>query len=382
MLSRLALARIPEGDDEFRANVRNFIRAHCSKVPPELRIRSWMGFDAEFSRKLAGRGWIGLTLPIRYGGAGRSAFARFVLAEELLNFGAPVAAHWIADRQSGPLILRFGTEMQRAFYLPKICRGEAFFCIGMSEPDVGSDLASVRARAARVSDGWSLSGTKLWSTHANRCHYMIALMRTSGTPEDRQKGLSQFVIDLRTPGVHVRAIRDLTGDEHFAEVTFDGAVIPEDALIGTEGGGWSQVNAELAFERSGPERFLSNAVLLDEWIKWLRNRDLAPSSVSALGRLAARLSVIRALSVSLTAQLVRGESPTLEAALVKDIGTTFEQEVPDVVANLLGSEPGTYVEASLAETLAFASMIAPSYSLRGGTREILRGMIARALGLR
>jgi alkylation response protein AidB-like acyl-CoA dehydrogenase len=383
VLAPLPLTRIPAEDEALREPVRAFLREALVGMPPERRARSWMGFDAGFSRKMAAQGWVGLTLPKQYGGAGRSPFARFVLVEEVLAAGAPVAAHWIADRQSAPLILRYGSEAQREFFLPRICRAEAFFCIGMSEPNAGSDLASVQTRATRGEGGWRLRGTKLWTTHAHQSHYVIALVRSSGTAEDRQKGLSQFVIDLSAPGVRVNPIRDLTGDAHFSEIVFEDVHLGDDALIGKEGAGWEQVNAELAFERSGPERLLSSIVLVDEWLAWLRARGDAPAeSVGALGRIAAQLTVLRHLSIAVTSRLVAGESPVTEAALVKDLGTTLEQQIPDTVARLLGAEPDVTPPASLLRTLAFVARIAPSYSLRGGTREILRGMITRGLGLR
>ena len=384
MLAPLPLTRIPDEDEALREPVREFLREALAGMSPEQRARSWMGFDAYFSHKMAQKGWVGLTLPKKYGGAGRSPFARFVLVEEMLAAGAPVAAHWIADRQSAPLILRYGSEAQRELYLPRICRAEAFFCIGMSEPNAGSDLASVQARATKVDGGWRLRGTKLWTTHAHRSHYVIALVRSSGTAEDRQKGLSQFVIDLKAPGVKVNPIRDLTGDAHFSEIVFDDVLLGEDALIGKEGAGWEQVNAELAFERSGPERLLSSIVLVDERLAWLRERgaDVPAESVAALGRIAAQLTVLRRLSIAVTSKLVAGESPVTEAALVKDLGTTLEQQIPDTVAKLLGAEPDVVPPPALLRTLAFVARIAPSYSLRGGTREILRGMITRGLGLR
>jgi alkylation response protein AidB-like acyl-CoA dehydrogenase len=384
LLASLPLTRIPDEDEALREPVRAFLHEALAGMPPEKRARSWAGFDAEFSRKMAAKGWVGLTLPKQYGGAERSPFARFVLVEEMLAVGAPVAAHWIADRQSAPLILRYGSEAQRQFFLPRICRAEAFFCIGMSEPNAGSDLASVQTRATKVDAGWRLRGTKLWTTHAHRSHYVIALARSSGAPEDRQKGLSQFVIDLKAPGVKVSPIRDLAGDEHFSEIVFDDVHLAEDALIGKEGAGWEQVNAELAFERSGPERLLSSIVLVDEWLAWLRARggDAPAESVAALGRIAAQLTILRRLSIALTAKLAAGESPVTEAALVKDLGTTLEQQIPDTVARLMGAQPDVTPPASLLRTLAFVARIAPSYSLRGGTREILRGMITRGLGLR
>ncbi|MFD2577645.1 acyl-CoA dehydrogenase family protein [Novosphingobium colocasiae] len=191
---------------------RELIARSIDAIPLDQRARSWQGFDRQFSRTLGKEGFLGLTLPRRYGGHDRGPFARFVVVEELLSAGAPVAAHWFADRQSAPLLLSYGTEAQKEFYVPRICRGEALFCIGMSEPGSGSDLASVRTRAEPNGSGWLLNGQKIWTTNAAHSDYMIALVRTSGTTAERQKGLSQLIVDLKAPGVTVRPIVDLTGD--------------------------------------------------------------------------------------------------------------------------------------------------------------------------
>ena len=382
LLSAFRFAALPAGTNSFRAEVKAFLQSSFEPMPADIRARSWMGFNAAFSKKLAARGWVGVTLPAQYGGASLDAFSRFVLVEELLAAGAPVSAHWIADRQSGPQILKFGTEAQRQFYLPKICAAEAFFCIGMSEPNAGSDLASVGTRASRCEGGWRLNGHKIWTTNAQHCHYMIALVRSSGESQDRQKGLSQFIVDLALPGVTVRPIRDLTGDSHFSEVFFDNVLLADDALIGNEGSGWAQVNAELAFERSGPERVYSSIVLLEHWITCLRRSPDASAHVANIGRFATHLATLRNMSIAVTAKLVNGESPLVEAALVKDIGTEFEQSIPAVIGAAIAMDPDALVDAELYRAVAYVSQIAPTYSLRGGTREILRGMIARGLGLR
>ncbi len=389
-LQTFPLKHLPPHAQALRRDVRAFLDERLQGFSTEQRARSWMGFDADFSRAMAARGWVGLTLPKVVGGAGMDAFSRFVLVEEMLSRGAPVSAHWIADRQSGPLILKFGNERQQAFYLPRICQGEAFFCIGMSESQAGSDLASVRTRATRAADGsgWRLNGQKVWTTNAHRSHYMIALVRTSGTPEDRQQGLSQFIVDLSLPGIRVRSIEDLAGDAHFNEVFFDDVRLDEDALVGEEGAGWRQVNAELAFERSGPERIYSSIVLFDAWLAHLRARhatgiEPGAAEVALAGRVVTEIAVLRSMSVSLTAQLAAGQSPMIEAALVKDLGTQLEQDIPVWLADALGSEEiSSEMADDLLRTLAYVSQIAPTYSLRGGTREILRGMIARGLGLR
>ncbi|GJG97262.1 acyl-CoA dehydrogenase family protein [Cupriavidus pauculus] len=383
LFGTFALTALPAEAAAFRRQVKDLLREHLPALPPDVRARSWMGFDASFSQALARRGWVGITLPAQYGGAGLDAFSRFVLVEELLACGAPVSAHWIADRQSGPLILRYGSDAQRAFYLPRICRGEAFFCIGMSEPNSGSDLASVATRAVpRPGGGWRLNGRKIWTTNADRCHFMLALVRTSGEAGDRQKGLSQVIVDLSLPGVTVRPIRDLAGDAHFSEVSFDDVDLPADALVGQEGAGWEQVNAELAFERSGPERLYSSVVLLDAWLAALRRLPAGQRDPVTIGRIMGRLATLRAMSLAVTGRVAAGESPLVEAAVVKDLGTELEQSIGALAEAALGDDPALAADADLYRTAAYVSQISPTYSLRGGTREILRGMIARGLGLR
>ena len=396
MIEPLSLHALPEAAEALRPAVRRFLDDALAGVTPSRRARSWLGFDADFSRALAQQGWIGLALPREYGGGGRDAFARFVLVEELLARGAPVSAHWIAERQSAPMILRYGTEAQKRRYVPGICRGELFFCIGMSEPQSGSDLASIRTRAKPTADGWRLSGQKIWTTNADRSHAMIALVRTSGSAEDRQRGLSQLIVELSTPGITVRPIEDLTGDHHFCEVFFDDVELPREALIGTEGSGWEQVTAELAYERSGPERLYSSIVLFDAWLDHLREAGPVDEGALALaGRIVGHTATLRSMSLALTARVAAGASPMTEAALVKDLGTELEQFMPiaigDALASAAVSRPAAPGEAGVARpsppdellrTLAYITQFAPTFSLRGGTREILRGLIARGLGLR
>ena len=374
------LATLPPETERLREDVRDFLAREIEHVPLDQRARSWSAFDAAFSRKLGARGWLGMTWPKTYGGHERTALDRYVVVEELLAAGAPVAAHWVADRQSGPLLLKFGTEAQRRRVLPGIASGETFFAIGMSEPDSGSDLASVRTRATRSNDGWRVNGTKLWSSWAHKSHYMIAVFRT-GDGGQRQSGLSQLLVDLALPGIKVRPIADMTGHAHFNEVVFDNALLPEDALIGTEGDGWSQVTAELAYERSGPERFLSSMMLVQQIVE-AAGPDPSERTAIAIGRMAARLHSLRNLSLSVATQLQRGENPALEASLVKDIGAVFEQETPDIAHDLFGQEPELASANALLSVQHDMTQTAPSFSLRGGTREILRGIIARGLGLR
>lgn len=266
----IPICRINNECEALRREIREFLAEALKDLSRQERARSWLSFDAAFSKKLGAHGWIGMVWPKAYGGRERTALERYVVLEELLAAGAPVGAHWIADRQHGPLILRYGTEKMKTTILPKIAAGEVYFCIGMSEPDSGSDLASIRSRAERVGDDWVINGTKLWSTNAHLAHYMIALVRTGKGKDGKHAGLSQFLIDLKTPGITIRPIPDLSGETHFNEVVFEDVHISSGNLIGNEGDGWNQVTAELALERSGPERYLSSIQLL------LKMLDAAP----------------------------------------------------------------------------------------------------------
>lgn len=371
-----------EEAERLRSEVRAFLDEQLKDRSPLARSESWNGFSREFSRAMGRKGWLGMTWPKRYGGHERSAFERYVVVEETLAAGAPVAAHWFADRQSGPSLLRYGTEAQKAALLPGIAAGELAFCIGMSEPDSGSDLAATRTRAERTGDGWRITGTKIWTTNAHRCDWMILFCRTSGGVENRQAGTSQLLIDLRTtPGITIRPIIDLAGQHHFNEVHFEAAPVPHEALLGTEGEGWNQVMGELAFERSGPERFLSSIQLIIELIEVVKTRD-SDLARAVVGRLTAHLLVLRRLSRGVAAMLEAGENPSIHAAIVKDLGSVFEQSVPEIARTLVDAEPDLASSSAYNAVLANIMLNAPSWSLRGGTREILRGIIARGLGLR
>jgi alkylation response protein AidB-like acyl-CoA dehydrogenase len=373
---------LPGSAEGLRQDVRDFLAGEIGSGRIRPHCDSWLsGWDAAFSRRLGARGWIGMTFPRQYGGTDAGALHRFVVTEELLAAGAPVAAHWIADRQSGPALLRFGTEQQRAEILPGIARGELYFAIGMSEPDAGSDLASVRTRASRVDGGWLVSGAKLWTSGAHHAHFMITLVRTAPAAEaDRHAGLSQLIIDLAAPGVQIRPIRLLTGEHHFNEVVLADVFVADSRLLGRAGDGWHQVTSELAFERSGPERILSTFPLLAAAVDQLTSQpDLGRAGKAALGALLGRLWVLRQMSLAIAARLQAGEAPNIEAAVVKDLGTRFETAVVEAVRLLAPAEPDLASAAPLSRLLAEAISHSPGFTLRGGTSEILRGIIAKGL---
>jgi alkylation response protein AidB-like acyl-CoA dehydrogenase len=378
--------QLPPACDSLRAEVRAFLAREQAAGTFSPAPDAWSAWSPEFSRRCGAAGFIGLTLPQEYGGHGRSALEKFVVTEEMLAGGAPVFAHWIADRQSSMQILRHGSERARREILPRIVRGECFFGIGMSEPDSGSDLAAVRTRATRVDGGWSITGTKIWTSNAHRAHYLLALVRTEAKSEERHQGLTQFIVDLSHPGVTVRPIHNLYGGHDFNEVSFDGCFVADDMVVGEVGQGWKMVTGELAYERSGPDRYLSAFALL---LQAIRAAGATPGERAAndIGRLVAHLAGLRRMSSSLAALLDRGEEPVVEAALLKDMGTTFEREIPEVVRLLFPLEPSLRREEaaaaeSLADMLGDTVLRAPGFTLRGGTREILRGLIARGLGLR
>ncbi|UPJ71375.1 acyl-CoA dehydrogenase family protein [Bradyrhizobium sp. 187] len=372
---------LPPEADAMRRKVRAFLKEERDNGRYAAHRTSWSTFDPEFSKRAAKAGFIGMTWPKRYGGGEYSNLQRFVVTEEMLAAGAPGGAHWIADRQSGPQILKHGSERARELILPRIAAGECYFGIGMSEPDSGSDLAAARTKADKVEGGWVINGTKIWTSNAHRVHYLIVLARTEPPSENRHAGLSQFIVDTGSEGIEIRPIMNLSGGHEFNEVFFKNCFVPDDMMIGRPGEGWTRVTGELAFERAGPDRFMSDIRLLVELVDKI-GREPNERQAVEIGRLAAHFATLRRMSSSIAGLLERGESPVTEAALVKDVGTAFEREVPEAVRKLLPVEASLDDDDEYSQAMAHVLLHAPSFTIRGGTPEILRGMIARGLGLR
>ncbi|MCW2780328.1 MAG: acyl-CoA dehydrogenase [Marmoricola sp.] len=364
---------------ELRKEVRAFIQSWWSRkgFAPGLGMNAT--HSPEFSLELAQRGWVGMAIPTQYGGRGSTTVERFVVAEELLAAGAPVGAHWVAERQTAPTLLVFGTEAQRQLFLPRIAEGRCFFSIGLSEPDSGSDLASVRTTARRVDGGWLVNGTKIWTSGAHRNHFFVVLCRTRPLADDRHEGLSQLIVDLKAPGLRISPIKLLNGSHHFNEVAFTDVFVPDDMLLGEEGSGWTQITSELAHERSGPDRFMSTYPLLEQLLRD-RATDVEPAYLNeTVGRLTARYWMIRQLSLAVAHAIDRGGSTSVQAAIVKDLGTTFEQDVVASIQALLELDPDPTADSLFERQLAEATLISPSYTIRGGTTEVLRSVAAKAL---
>ena len=379
---QLPTVQFTEAQEQFRLEVRTFLQEAIAKGQFVPKCDSWLsGDDPAFSKLIGEKGWIGMTWPKKYGGQERSTIDRYILTEEFLAAGAPVAAHWFADRQTGPLLLRYGTEEQRAFFLPKIVKGECYFGIGLSEPNSGSDLASVSTRAEKVEGGWIVNGQKIWTSNAHLCHYMVTLVRTSPFDgKSKHAGLSQLIVDLSAPGITIVPIKFLTGEHHYNEVFFDNVFVPDNMVVGQIGNGWAQGLAELAFERSGPERILSTFPLLDELIQELKRQNNVEGLKQA-AKVVARLWSLRNLSIGV-AQLLEsgnGDDVSIPAALVKALGTKFEQSIPEITRLLVQTYPTLDAQRKIDRYMAESILHAPGFTIRGGTSEVLYGVVAKGV---
>ena len=376
--------RLPPECDALRAEVRAFLAAESAAgtFDPH-QAKDGDAHSRAFSRRVGAKGWIGMTWPRLYGGHERTYLERYVVTEEFRVANAPVRVHFVADRQSGPILLKYAPEHVKQDILPRICRGELCFVIGMSEPGSGSDLFAAKTKATKSEGGWSINGSKIWTSNAHHADYMLGLFRTSSpTKENRRHGLTQFLVDMKTPGITVNPIYQMTGLHDFNEVVFEDTFVPDEHVMGEIDGAWKQATSELAYERSGPERFLETFYVLLGLIRALGPEpDLR--SAEGLGRLVAQLHTLRRMSVSVAGMLHAGKEPVVEGSIVKDLGTIWEQKLPRRARDLAAFlEPEAMNRATLAQQLAFATVIAPKLTIQGGTTEILRGIIARGLGLR
>jgi alkylation response protein AidB-like acyl-CoA dehydrogenase len=376
--------RLPPECEALRHDVRAFLADEVSAgtFDPAHPGRGDTHNPA-FSRRIGARGWIGMTWPKKYGGHERSFLERYVVTEEFRVANAPVRLHFVADRQSGPILIKYAPEHIKQDILPRICRGEVCFAIGMSEPNSGSDLFAAKTKATKTNEGWRINGTKIWTSNAHVADYMLALFRTSPPKkENRRHGLTQFLVDMRLPGITVNPVIQMTGQHEFNEVVFDNVLLPDDHALGEIDGAWKQATSELAYERSGPERFLETFYVLTELVRALGDKPDVRSA-EGLGRLAAQLHTLRRMSVSVNGMLQAGKEPVVEGSIVKDMGTVWEQKLPNRVRELAAFiEETEGNRATLEQQLRFATTIAPKLTIQGGTTEVLRGIIARGLGLR
>ena len=377
--------RLPPETEALRQEVRAFIAEEIAagSFDPAIGLQTEV-YNREFSKRVGARGWIGMTWPKEYGGSERSYLDRYVVTEEFRAVTAPTWAHFVADRQSGPVILKYGSEEVKEEILPRIARGEVGFAIGMSEPNSGSDLFAAAARAEKVDGGFRLNGVKVWTSNAHQAEYMIGLFRTSPpTKENRRHGLTQFVIDMSWEGITANPIIQMTGKHDFNEVVFENVFVPGAYQLGEIDGAWKQATSELAYERSGPERFLETYYVLMGLINAISDGPVDLRTSEGIGRLVAQLHTLRRMSVSVAGMLEAGKEPVLESSIVKDAGTIWEQELPGKVRSLAAFiDRESSNDPDLDDIIDFALLQAPKFTIQGGTTEVLRGIIARGLGLR
>lgn len=366
----------------LQAEVRAFL---ADELPPgshEPGLGMAARHDKAFSKKMAERGWVGMALPREWGGSDRTAVDRFVVVEEMLRWGAPVGYHWVADRQTGNIINKFGTDEQKERFLPAICRGELGFSIGMSEPDSGSDLASVSTRAERDEGGWIINGTKIWTSNAHTNDWFICLLRTTPLEEggNKREGLSQMLIDLKhTDGLELSPIPFLNGEHHFNEVSFSDVFVPDENVVGQPGMGWNQNTTEMAYERGGPDRWLSPFSTVEQLLRETQGTDLEPAMLETFGELTARWWALRNLSLSVARLIDQGEAPSVESSLVKEMGTRFELEVIEKLVALVDDAVLPTSDSLFERLLAQCVLTGPGNTIRGGTIEILRSVAAKGL---
>ncbi|WP_337110444.1 acyl-CoA dehydrogenase family protein [Prescottella equi] len=359
--------------EQLRREVQTFLADARERGRFTPICDGWLrGFDLDFSRELSARGWLGVTWPVEYGGRNWPNAARFVITEELLRFGAPITAHWMGDRQIGPSLLRHGTDAQKGYFLPRIAASDITFCIGMSEPGSGSDLASVSTRAEPVEGGWSVTGTKIWTSHAHHASHGYVLARTS-REDRRHQGLTEFIVDMDWPGITVTPILDMSGAHHFNQVTFDQVFVPADRILGAVGGAWRQVTEQLSFERGGPERLLTTYPLLEVVVAAVTDK---PHLHGELGEVISRMRTLRRMALALTDALDRAEAPIQQAAALKIMGTELEQRIVDFAIRALDVE-ADFSGDGAAALLASAITASPGFTIRGGATAVLLSILAK-----
>lgn len=385
-----------EEQEQLRQEVRDFLEAEIAQGTFQPREDSWMvGFSREFSQKLGQKGWIGMTWPKEYGGGGRSYIDRLIVTEEMLRYGAPVHSHWTADRQIGPALIRYGTDEQKKEFLPRIIKGELTFALGFSEPEAGSDLASLRTTAVEKGDEFIVNGQKVWTSGAMEAHYISLLARTD--PEaTRHRGLSQFMVDTSLPGITINPLLDLPGHYHYCEVFFDNTPVPKTALIGEKNRGFYQIGENLVYERAGLERLMTNYPVYDNLIKYVKETEHDGKKLSEipwirdqLAELTMKFEAGHLLMYRIAWMLDKvaetGYVPNWETAMTKAFGVDFEQQLANTATKIAGIY-STLTEESkwtpINGIIARSYLFSPGYSLQAGGSEILRGIVAmRGLGL-
>jgi alkylation response protein AidB-like acyl-CoA dehydrogenase len=379
----------------WRQEVRAFIAKELPQsfkdepLEPEEVAGQWDHPDMQtWRRKLVERGWIAPSWPKEYGGAALTLMQQFIMSEEMAEARAP-AVGGMGISMVGPSLIVHGTEEQKKKFLPTILSGETFFCQGFSEPEAGSDLASLRTRAVRDGDDYVINGQKIWTSQAHRANWMFVLARTD--PDvPKHKGISYFLLEMKTPGILVRPLQDITGSVLFNEVFFDNVRVPARNIVGEENRGWYIAATTLDFERANSA---SSVVIqrhrVDDLIRLAREG----SDQSVLGRnpglrleLADRMievELARLMAYRIISMLGRGLIPNYQASMLKMFASELGQRISRTGMNLLGLYGGLYgKEAPMKGRICRSYLRTLGSTIAAGTSEIQRNIIAmRGLGL-
>lgn len=382
-------------EELFRKEVREFIQ---KEFPSELRwkygitfspsVQSHEGEEWEFvkeiRRKVGARGYLSLSWPREYGGQ-NSLVLQNIVYEEMLYHNCPGIDH-VGVTFFAPTLLRFGTEEQKRTHLSGIARGETYWCELLSEPDSGSDLASLRTQAIEDGDYYVISGQKTWSTGAHKSHWGFILVRTDpNLPQHR--GLSYFMVDMKTPGITVRPLVNMLGEHEFNEVFFDDVRVPKDNMLGGKNKGWYVTMATLDFERFAQMMYPSVLSYLDYLAKYLKQtgRQLEQAERSSLAQLFAECEMAKMIHYRAMWLIAKGSNTTYEVAIDKMYNCELAQRAADFGAKILGHY-GTLRRGSNFAPLngwpSFFYLDSSSYTMMAGSSEIDRNIVAvRGLGL-
>ena len=385
--------------DAFRAEVRQWLAENLTADLREVTERATSIFidkphNLAWQRILATRGWVAPHWPAEYGGPGWDETERYIFASECARAEAPNLAP-MGLRMVAPCIMRYGTEGQKAHYLPRILSGEDYWCQGYSEPQAGSDLAALSLRADRDGDDYVLNGSKIWTTHAHFANRMFCLVRTS-REGPRQAGITFLLLDMDTPGINVRPIVSIANDHDFNQVFFEDVRVPVSGRLGEENQGWTVAKYLLEFER---------AVAYAAGLHAARDKLEAAARETGLledlqfrrklSLVAAQISAIEAVELGVMAAMASGRNPGPASSLLKIQGTETQQRIQELAIEVAGHyaapdqhearQPGSGLAALTDDS---AMIAAPRYfngraaSIYGGSNEIQRGIIARqVLGL-
>jgi alkylation response protein AidB-like acyl-CoA dehydrogenase len=368
-------------ETEFRKEVRTWLEAN---LPPALRGRITRPPPAELMpwyRTLSQKGWIAPHWPKQYGGMGATLNEQIIMSEELARVDAPQLPGQGLNH-IGPILMEFGTVAQKAQHLPPILAGSVIWAQGYSEPGAGSDLASLSTRATREGERFVVRGQKIWTTWGHYSDWMFALVRTDPQAQPRHAGISFLLIDLHSPGIRIRPIKTIAGDDEFSEVFFDDVVVPADNLVGELNDGWRIANALLGHERlatSNPQY----ALMAIERIKTMARASGVIADPAFLDRLAAASINVTALSAlfSHAVELANQKrSPGPESSIIKIFGTELLQALNELLIEAAGGHASVEqpIRTEFGDLdISTAYLQSRRVTIYGGSSEIQRNVVAR-----